>query len=88
MQSDSDSDGSSDSNDEEDVELQAFLNYNILSKDDPVCPSSGCDVLKTPLNITKEEKKRMGNYSDEGVWEVKNVTNTPLGAEWNSSAKA
>jgi hypothetical protein len=88
MQSDSDSDGSSDSNDNEDVELEQFLNFEIKSKDDPICPSSGCESLKAPANVTKAEKKRMGNYTAEGSWEVKNVTNKPLGDEWNSSAKA
>lgn len=28
----------------------------------------------------------MGNYTAEGNWELKNVTNKPLGTEWNSTA--
>lgn len=46
---------------------------------DPVCPSSGCETLRTMgLNYTKmnskeaEKKKRMGNYTADGNWEIKN----------------
>lgn len=63
------------------------MSYNIKSEDDPICPSSGCNY--PPLqNITAQEPpKRMGNYTTEGNYEYKNITNKPLGDQWNSTAK-
>jgi hypothetical protein len=34
--------------------------------------------------VKDDPPKRMGEYSTEGNWEVKNVTDKPLGEEWNS----
>jgi len=52
------------------------LNTQHLS--DPVCPSSGCDVLKE--NNLKPKPKpvegRMGAYSKDGQWGLANVTTT------------
>jgi hypothetical protein len=87
MQSDSDSDSDSDPSDEENVELEAFLNYDINKKDDPICPSSGCNYPPLQKIVPEEPPKRMGNYTTEGNYEFKNVTNKPIGVEWNSTAK-
>ena len=54
------------------------------SKDDPVCPSSGCPKRDLAKQVNEDPVPRMGNYSAEGSWELKNATDTPLGPEWNS----
>jgi hypothetical protein len=53
-------------------------------KDDPVCPSSGCPTRDLAKIVNDEPVPRMGSYQGEGSWELKNVTDKPLGAEWNS----
>ena len=51
---------------------------NSYHASDPVCPSTGCDVLKAN-NLKppkKPEEKRMGNYGNDGQWKLANVTTT------------
>ena len=64
------------------------ISYNSKVKDDPVCPSSGCPVRDLAKIFKEDPPKRMGNYSAEGNWELKNVTDKPLGDEWNSKASS
>lgn len=65
------------------IEVQNALDQAMQQGSDPVCPSSGCETLRTMgLNYTHNataealRKKKWGNYTADGNWEIKNVTSS------------
>ena len=70
------------------IESEESIGYNKKATDDPVCPSSGCPTRELEKYVSEEPAKRMGEYQGEGNWEIKNVTDKPLGEEWNSKGGA
>lgn len=80
------------------IEVQNAIEQTMQQGSDPVCPSSGCETLRTAgLNYTHPnetlKKKKWGNYTPDGSWEIKNVTSSwpvdsPLFANPNATHPA